>query len=227
MKAIKSKEVLKSKQEAVKSDMQKRVDQLEQRFQEELSEDYNEFFTFIVEKRKTWDSDFLKGMQERLEKKQPLSDNMKKALRGMQERDRQYAASKVMREEQKDVPKFKMTVLVKKWWVQQNGLVNFVYTFDVYAETAKAYKVKGTADAVERSYCTFCGKTLTELASQIVGCGSTCAEKNGVPYPADVLSMNKKERATLRKEIQTIVRGVKFEGWLPKSQVKEVLEQSN
>ena len=37
MKAIKSKDVLKGKQEAVKSSLQKQVDALENRFQEELN----------------------------------------------------------------------------------------------------------------------------------------------------------------------------------------------
>ena len=225
MQAIKKPETLQKAQDAQKTSERKLAEAYINRIKVEAAANKVEFLPYIEKKLTTWNSEFLVSMQEKINKGHLLTDNMKAALRRMIEKEATYEVDKAKREATKDLPKFKFTVLVKKWWAMQNNLHNFVFTFEVYTETSKAYLVKGNADMVEETFCTFCGRALTEVASQSIGVGPICAAKWGVPYPSNMLTASKKERAALKAQIQKVVRDQKFEGWLPRSQIKEILNR--
>lgn len=223
MQAIRSKTLLRGKQEAGKSIEQKKAEAIEKKYQKEIELQRKQYYSYIISKRKIWDTSFLKGMQEHIEKKEMLSEKMVQVLKDMQVKDRTYEASKIKQDREAGKPVATLGVLVKRWWATKNQLNCRTFTFDVYVETPRAYKVKGTADIIEGTFCFRCGKQLTEVASQTIGFGEICAKKVGVPYPVNIVQATKEERDSYREKVQKIVKDVAFEGWLPKSMVSEVI----
>jgi len=166
--------------------------------------------------------EFIHNMGTRLMQGQTLTENMVNALRKFTANDKPKAQANP--QEARTI-----TLKIRQWFMKTHGLDSRIITGKVIAETAKAYLIHGHADMlVNMCWCVRCGKELTEPASQITGMGETCAEKAGIPYdPEGVLRASKAERQKIREQFIRKLHNQKFEAWVPKSQVEEVLETPN
>lgn len=100
-------------------------------------------------------------------------------------------------------------VEVKKWLANEKHIpVHMVGTID--RESAKAIYFIGHGDVSESVYCHVCGRHLTNPVSRVVGIGPVCCGKFGIPRP------NYSNAVELAKQLK---ENMKFEGWLPKSQI--------
>jgi hypothetical protein len=158
-------------------------------------------------------SKFLLAMHERINNKQNLTENMLKALNDAMSREQANTST------EKDKKTFKMS----KWWMRVNGFHSLVITAEVEIETAKAYKIKGHADIQEGCWCMRCARPLTQPASFTIGYGAECASKIGVPYPAELNKMSRDDIDAYREKVLGLLKEQTFEGWIPKSQIAEVL----
>lgn len=168
-----------------------------------------------------WREGFFKAMYTTLENGTALSDGMVAALDKCMARDAEYEAKKDQPVDESKLPK--ITLKMRQWWIKENKLDSRVITGVILRETAKAYLIKGHADMVEATYCMRCGRELTEPASMVVGYGSECCEKLGIPYPADIKAASKRERQAIRKKLLKVLHNQTFECWVPKSQIEEVI----
>lgn len=195
----------------------------------ELKEQQEEFRPYLEKKiTECPDNSFFRSMFKNIQEHNMLTENMIKALRKCQERDKEWEAKRAKEKEDHEHPVDENTIpnttfKIRPWYAKKLELGSVVVTGKVISETPKAWFVKGYADIIAGTFCVRCGRQLTEVASQVIGMGAICAGKTGFPYPEHILEASKKERAKLRKQLERILHNQKFEAWLPKSQA-EVLE---
>lgn len=164
-------------------------------------------------------NDFFNSMKTKMEAGK-LTENMVAALRKCKERDEKPA----------EAPKSAqrtITLKIRQWLMKDLGIDSRIITGKVLQETNKAYQIEGHADfLVNACWCMRCGRELTEPASQITGFGSWCAAEVGVTYdPKGVLLASKAERAAIRRQYAEVLHNQKFERWIPKSQVEEIVTE--
>lgn len=208
---------------------------------------YEEFYTYLTLRNKYEQvngngSKFFRDMLHKIEDKQELTPNMENALRKTIENDKKNMAvssrtddatealRKFLGIEKKadaevEVEGTKMTLKMKQWWCHTNRLESRIITGIVTRETEKAYYFIGHADMLDSKTCWRCGRELTNPASYFAGVGEVCASKLGVPYPSEVATMTSAEKKTFKNKIQQVLEKQTYEGWLPKSQVQEVLSE--
>lgn len=185
---------------------------------EQRAEFYEFVETYVMDLNKK-PNDFIASMLVRMRNKRPLTENMVNALRKFMQPKQEHPRVK----DESKLPK--ASFKVKQWWVKQNSINSRIVSGTILAETARAYLVKGYADMLENtSFCIRCGRELTEPASMVTGLGAICASKLGMPYQSDILSLPKKERQKIRQQYVALLNNQKFELWIPKSQVEEVLK---
>jgi hypothetical protein len=186
-------------------------------------------------------STFFQDMIHRLESKKELTENMEKAIQRAIEDDKKRLAVSprtdehaealrkylgVEKAEKNEIDGTPMKLRMKAWWCKQNSIESRIITGVVTRETEKAYFFIGHADMLDSATCWRCGKNLTNPASYFAGVGETCAKKLGVPYPHEVALMTEKEKTNFKKKIKQVLKKQTIEGWIPKSQVVEVLNGS-
>ena len=186
---------------------------------EEYRAQQEEFLPYLEEKLQKKENEFFRSMYTKLTSGILLTENMVKALRKCMERDRNGYEQK----QPEDV--LVLTLKVKQWWAKKHNLDSLIITGVVKAETQKAYLMEGHADMIEKlNYCVRCGRELTEPASMVTGMGKVCADKAGIPYdPEGVLGASKAERKKIRERFIRKLREQRFEAWVPKSQIDEVI----
>ena len=87
--------------------------------------------------------------------------------------------------------------------------------------TEKAVKVTVKMTEENGDVCRCCGATLTDEFSILTGMGAICAKNMGITYIKNVNEVSR-FKADLKKRIEEVGE---FEFWLPKSQVKEYVNQ--
>lgn len=182
-----------------------------------------EFLAYLQAKVAQKPEGFFADMLARLGRDTELTENMANAIRKCMSGDIEREANKNKPVDESKLPK--LTMKMRKWWTEQNNLDSRVITGIVLVETAKAYKMKGTADMIEGTFCMRCDRELTEPASMVIGFGPICAGKLGIPYPTDILTAPKKVRQAYRNELLNKLHDQKFELWVPKSQIQEILKE--
>ena len=175
----------------------------------------NKYLTFLQGKiAEGTKSGFLQSMYERLQKGWALTPNMVKALDDAIARDERNA----------NPVKPRKILKLSKWWMKKQGFYSMVLNASIEVETVKAYKVVGHADIMHGTWCVRCGRELTQPASFTIGYGSDCAKKVGIPYPKALNAMSDADVEKYREELLGKLKEQVFEGWIPKSQVVEVIE---
>jgi hypothetical protein len=179
-----------------------------------------EFSVYLQEKLdKQPNNEFFQSMAKRL-MFGTLTENMVNAIRKCMERDNAPKEAK----QQPVSAQRTITLKIKPWLMKGMGIDSRVITGIVKAESAKAYLIEGHADMIQNAcWCMRCGRELTEPASQVTGFGEWCAAEVGVAYRGDILTASAKERKAIRMEFVEKLHNQKFERWIPKSQVSEVV----
>jgi hypothetical protein len=105
-----------------------------------------------------------------------------------------------------------------KAYICQHENIGAFMAFDVTKESDNAIYVKGHGLWRSPVFCIRCRQDLTDPASRILGYGETCAEKMGRWHPG--ISKGAEREALKRQdEVKNGYQDIKYEGWLPKSQV--------
>lgn len=84
-----------------------------------------------------------------------------------------------------------------------------IEVLEVQAETERAYKVRCRISAHRTSFCSVCGKSLSNPVSVVNGIGPICADRYGVSTTEELQAMFATEYKA------------ELELWVPKSQIKE------
>jgi hypothetical protein len=198
-------------------------DMTEAKENKQLTEQEAEFGDFLkAQLAKTGKgNDFFASMATKLLiEKRVLSENMVNALRKCMNVEKEPKKEEPI--DESTLPK--ATFKIRQWLMKDRNLDSRIISGIVLKETAKAYLFKGHADMLEtQSWCMRCGKPLTQPASYTIGFGEVCADKMMVPYPSDLNEMNSRQRKAYRRKILGVLHNQKFECWIPKSQVEEIV----
>ena len=155
-----------------------------------------------------------------------LTDGMVNALRKCIQRDIQRDQEFEAKRNNLQSAQRPITLKIKPWLMKDMGIDSRIISGVVKAESAKAYLIEGNADMlVNACWCMRCGRELTEPASQVTGFGEWCASKIGIPYRTDILLASAKVRKEIRMQFVRKLHDQKFERWIPKSQVEEIVTE--
>lgn len=110
----------------------------------------------------------------------------------------------------------KAVVKLRKWLAAEKGCP-VIMQGTVLRETAKAIYFKGHGH-FDEVHCCICGRELTNPVSIRLGVGPICLEKYGIEFSHEVDGLTDEEVRRVRAQVYEI----KWEGWLPKSQIEEV-----
>jgi hypothetical protein len=175
----------------------------------------DKYFVFLEKKiTEGTKSDFFKSMFERLQKGYTLTPNMLNALDGAIEREKRN----------NNPIKERKHLVMTKWYAEKQGFASMVLNVEIEVETMKGYKVRGFSDIMKGTKCMKCGKKLKQPASYTLGYGPECAKKIGLAYPSALNSMSEEDSKEYQEKLFGKVRDQKFDGWIPKSQIEDVLD---
>jgi hypothetical protein len=116
---------------------------------------------------------------------------------------------------------------VSKWYAgvfKENNKTEYAFRnlkiSNVYRETEKALQVDATFYGGIACRCGVCGRELNNDISRATGIGPVCATKIGLPRP----TMDSAKEIVKRLEEMSGAQGEFKKVWIPKSQIKEILE---
>ena len=135
-----------------------------------------------------------------------------------------FEQTKPVSEEKKVNVNLKISKFIAKRIAEENNLdfKPFLVTITkVLRTTNRAYQVVGRMNTSDVTSCRCCGKDLTDWRSQATGVGPVCSKSLGIPY------VRKEEDVVVYKKLLQLkmenIGDLSF--WVPKSQIKEGLEE--
>ena len=135
-----------------------------------------------------------------------------------------FEQTKPVSEEKEVNVNLKISKFIAKRIAEDNNLEfkPFLVTITkVLRTTNRAYQVIGRMNTSDVTSCRCCGKDLTDWRSQATGVGPVCSKSLGIPY------VRKEEDVVVYKKLLQLkmenIGDLTF--WVPKSQIKESLEE--
>lgn len=115
----------------------------------------------------------------------------------------------------------KVKITVKQWLVKraENPVPCRTMRGEIVRETAKAVLVRMTGFLEPSTTCLHCGRTLTHPVSLLYGIGPVC----GQHFHINPCGSEDELRQRI-DHMRHAMESVKYEGWLPKSQIEAMNE---
>jgi hypothetical protein len=159
--------------------------------------------------------EFLRDMHKSLFDRKYMSEKQVQAVMKFVVNARKPKKDKTVKKEMNK----KVELVLKNYFARENN-IPITMGGTIINETELAVYFKGTGVVRDAVFCLRCGRPLTHPASLLVGYGPECSEKLGIPWGFNGTPTEEE----LKKFRKDLYENTKFEGWIPKSKIKELKE---